>query len=193
MMWVLRKKKDEKGELLKYKAQPALASGTEHIFETVALAAQSATFKLLCAVGCIANLRVRQFDVEAAYLQGKFKGDDDVVYVRLPPHEHFFDDRGMPIVWKLLKPLHGKADAGGSGTARGRRNSCCKHSVSRSRSSTRATSTSNIQTDIASTWCCTWTNVGWPTPAVRRRTPTYAYFATASSFPFRTSRNNSLE
>eukprot|EP00965_Chrysotila_dentata_P001854 61227-Pleurochrysis_carterae.AAC.1 len=86
MMWVLRKKRDEKGDLLKYKARAvvcgnqqkrkALASGAEHTLEAFAPAARSATFKLLCAVGCAANLRVKQFDVEAAYLQGTFEGDD---------------------------------------------------------------------------------------------------------------------
>eukprot|EP00965_Chrysotila_dentata_P007610 247819-Pleurochrysis_carterae.AAC.2 len=29
-----------------------------------------------------------------------------------PPDERYFDDRGVPIVWKLLKPLYGEADAG---------------------------------------------------------------------------------
>eukprot|EP00965_Chrysotila_dentata_P055183 1831247-Pleurochrysis_carterae.AAC.2 len=91
MMWVLRNKKDEKGDLLKYEARAvvcgnqqkrkALASGSEHTLETFAPAERSATFKLLCAVGCSANLRVQQFDAEAAYLQGKFEGDDGEVFV----------------------------------------------------------------------------------------------------------------
>eukprot|EP00965_Chrysotila_dentata_P141065 4662760-Pleurochrysis_carterae.AAC.1 len=80
MMWVLRKKRDEKGDILKYKARAVvcgnqqkrktLASCSEHTLETFAPAARLATFKLLCAVGCLANLHVRQFDVDAAYLQG---------------------------------------------------------------------------------------------------------------------------
>eukprot|EP00965_Chrysotila_dentata_P180377 5954923-Pleurochrysis_carterae.AAC.1 len=67
MMWVLRKKRDEKEEILKYKARAvvcgnqqkrkATAAGMEHTLETFAPAARSATFKLLCAVGCTANLR----------------------------------------------------------------------------------------------------------------------------------------
>eukprot|EP00965_Chrysotila_dentata_P005160 169155-Pleurochrysis_carterae.AAC.6 len=48
----------------------ALNSGTKQTLETFAPAARSATFKQLGAVGCIANHRVRQFDVDAAYLQG---------------------------------------------------------------------------------------------------------------------------
>eukprot|EP00965_Chrysotila_dentata_P246952 6207454-Pleurochrysis_carterae.AAC.6 len=116
------KKRDEKGGLLKYKARAvvcgnqqkskALNSGVKHSLETFALAARSATFKLLCAVGCISNLRVRQFDVDAAYLQGQFEGDDGEVHVRPPPGERFFDNRGVPVVWRLLKPLYGEADAG---------------------------------------------------------------------------------
>eukprot|EP00965_Chrysotila_dentata_P175167 5781913-Pleurochrysis_carterae.AAC.1 len=45
-------------------------------------------------------------------IQGTFEGDDGEVFVRPPPDERFFDDRGVPIVWKLLKPLYGEADAG---------------------------------------------------------------------------------
>eukprot|EP00965_Chrysotila_dentata_P223540 6193633-Pleurochrysis_carterae.AAC.1 len=123
MRWGLRKKKNEKADLLKYKAQAvvcgnqqkrkALAVEPEHTLETFAPAARSAsTFKLLCAAGCTANIRVRQFDVEAAYIQGKFEGNDGGVFVRPPPNERFFDDREVPIVWKPLKPLYGEADAG---------------------------------------------------------------------------------
>eukprot|EP00965_Chrysotila_dentata_P075129 2481937-Pleurochrysis_carterae.AAC.1 len=85
MMWVLRKKRDENGEILKYKARAVvcgnqqkrkdLGSGDEHTLETFAPAARSATFKLLCAVGCLANLRVRQFDVDAAYLQESLESE----------------------------------------------------------------------------------------------------------------------
>eukprot|EP00965_Chrysotila_dentata_P154350 5101288-Pleurochrysis_carterae.AAC.1 len=115
MMKVLRIKKDEKGNVLKYKARAVVcgnqqkrkanAQGSEHTLETFAPAARSATFKLLCAVGCLANLRVRQFDVDAAFLQGLFEGDDGQVHVSPPPGERHFDDRGVPIVWKLLKPF----------------------------------------------------------------------------------------
>eukprot|EP00965_Chrysotila_dentata_P195328 6176925-Pleurochrysis_carterae.AAC.1 len=108
MMWVLKKKRDEKGGLLKYKARPVvcgnqqkskvLNSGTKHSLETFTPAARSATFKLLCAVGCISNLRVKIFDVDAACLQGQFEGDDGEVHVRPPPGERFFNHRGVPIV-----------------------------------------------------------------------------------------------
>eukprot|EP00965_Chrysotila_dentata_P147510 4869762-Pleurochrysis_carterae.AAC.1 len=57
MMWVLRIEKDEKGDLLKYKARAvvcdnqqkrkATALGSEQTLEIFAPAARSATFKLL--------------------------------------------------------------------------------------------------------------------------------------------------
>eukprot|EP00965_Chrysotila_dentata_P043631 1450677-Pleurochrysis_carterae.AAC.1 len=115
-VWVLRKKKDEKGEFLKYKARTYVSGnqqqtrkteemGTEHTLETFAPAARSITFKLLCAVGCLAKLRLWQFDVDAAYLQGQFEGDEGIVYVRPPTGVRNYNDRGVPIVWMLLKPL----------------------------------------------------------------------------------------
>ena len=61
--------------------------------------------------------RRRQFDVEGAYLKGKFE-NDEVVYARPPPDfpggtrfRHFTVD-GTPIVWRLKVPLYGEADAG---------------------------------------------------------------------------------
>eukprot|EP00965_Chrysotila_dentata_P050340 1667728-Pleurochrysis_carterae.AAC.1 len=76
-----KEEKGREGRPSKYKARAvvcanqqkrkALASGAEHTLETFAPAARTATFKSLCAMGCIADLRVRQFDVKTAYLQAK--------------------------------------------------------------------------------------------------------------------------
>eukprot|EP00965_Chrysotila_dentata_P068581 2266682-Pleurochrysis_carterae.AAC.1 len=122
MLWVLKKKFSETGELVKYKARAVVCgnqqtakthnSSSESVLETFAPAARSTTFKLLCAVCCLEGRRVRQFDVEAAYLQGEFDGDDAKVHVRPPPGEQSYDTRGVPIVWLLLKPLYGEVDAG---------------------------------------------------------------------------------
>eukprot|EP00965_Chrysotila_dentata_P078310 2580923-Pleurochrysis_carterae.AAC.2 len=124
MMWVLRKRKDTKSKLLKYKARAVVCgnqqkrkaqeSGTKGILEIFSpSAARLTTFKLLCAVGGIANLRIGQCAVDTAYLQGQFKeGDDEEIYIRPPPAKHNYDNRGAPIVWKLLKPLYGESDAG---------------------------------------------------------------------------------
>eukprot|EP00965_Chrysotila_dentata_P032009 1067413-Pleurochrysis_carterae.AAC.1 len=32
--------------------------------------------------------------------------------VRPPPDKRFFDDQGVPIIWKMLEPLYGETDAG---------------------------------------------------------------------------------
>ena len=67
--------------------------------------------------GCVTRPRARQFDVEGAYLKGQFEADE-VVYARPPPdfpngtRYRIFDDRGVPMVWRLRVPLYGEADAG---------------------------------------------------------------------------------
>eukprot|EP00966_Prymnesium_polylepis_P286597 6620057-Prymnesium_polylepis.1 len=43
------------------------------------------TFKLLAARGCVTGRRVRQFDVEGAYLKGIFAANE-IVYARPPPN-----------------------------------------------------------------------------------------------------------
>ena len=56
-------------------------------------------------------MRQRTFDVEAAYLKGKFE-ENEVLYARPPvgPWRNFI--RGVPVVWRLKVPLYGEADAG---------------------------------------------------------------------------------
>eukprot|EP00965_Chrysotila_dentata_P157143 5191913-Pleurochrysis_carterae.AAC.2 len=104
MMWVLRKKKGEKGDLLKYKARAASAGINRSARAArICIRSHSRNLRTSCA------LRHLQ---KAAYLQGKFEGYDGEVFVRPPPDERFFDDRGVPVAWELLKPLYGEADAG---------------------------------------------------------------------------------
>ena len=55
-------------------------------------------------------LRQRTFDVEAAYLKGKFE-DGECLYARPPPGYRNYI-RGIPVVWRLQVPLYGEADAG---------------------------------------------------------------------------------
>lgn len=57
-----------------------------------------------------AAVRQRTFDVEAAYLKGKFDGE--VIYARPPPGKARRYVRGVPVVWRLKVPLYGEADAG---------------------------------------------------------------------------------
>ena len=50
-------------------------------------------------------------------MKGKFE-DGEVVYARPPPNfpggtkYRIYDDRGVPLVWRLKVPLYGEADAG---------------------------------------------------------------------------------
>eukprot|EP00965_Chrysotila_dentata_P228242 6196492-Pleurochrysis_carterae.AAC.2 len=99
MMRVLRKEEDEKGNLLKYKTravmcgnqqkQKALASGDENTLDTFASAARRSL-----PLGRVSRATTKK------------------VYVRPLPDKRFFDDRGVPIIYKLLKSLSGEADAG---------------------------------------------------------------------------------
>ena len=65
-----------------------------------------------CHVTPVPNpkLRQRTFDVEAAYLKGKFEASE-VHHVRPPPGYRTFN-RSVPVVWRLKVPLYGEADAG---------------------------------------------------------------------------------
>lgn len=57
----------------------------------------------------ISKMRQRTFDVESAYQKGKFK--EKQIYARPPPGKARRFLRGVPIVWRLLVPIYGEADA----------------------------------------------------------------------------------
>mmetsp|Transcript_9335 Transcript_9335/g.20359 ORF Transcript_9335/g.20359 Transcript_9335/m.20359 type:complete len:110 (-) Transcript_9335:278-607(-) len=71
----------------------------------------------LYALGAVKGHHCRQFDVEGAHLKGTFE-NEEVVYARPPPNfpggsvYHHFDDRGIPLVWRLRVLSYGEADAG---------------------------------------------------------------------------------
>ena len=124
-LWVLKQKRDGEQRKTKKKGricyngamQKATAAKSGRIIETFAPTVRHTTFKLLAARGCVQGRRRRQFDVEGAYLKGKFE-NDEVVYARPPPDfpggtrfRHFTVD-GTPNVWRLKVPLYGEADAG---------------------------------------------------------------------------------
>ena len=113
-LWVLRQKRGSRNEKTKKKAricyngkmQKSTAARDGRVIETFAPTVRHTTFKLLAAHGCVTKRRARQFDVEGAYLKGKFE-DGEVVYARPPPNFpggarfRHFDDRGVPLVWRL--------------------------------------------------------------------------------------------
>ena len=124
-LWVLRQKRGAVNQRTKKKAricyngaqQKRKAAHNGTVVETFAPTVRHTTFKLLVARGNVTKRRARQFDVEGAYLKGKF-ADNEIVYAR-PPADfpggtryRTFDDRGVPLVWRLRVPLYGEADAG---------------------------------------------------------------------------------
>ena len=67
-----------------------------------------------CSQAHAGKIRQRTFDVEAAYLKGKFESSE-VLYARPPPAPGTMSRtfvRGVPVVWRLKVPLYGEADAG---------------------------------------------------------------------------------
>jgi hypothetical protein len=121
-LWVLRQKRGASDEKTKKKGRNAIYNGAMQktiaarngtIIETFAPTVRHTTFKLLAARGCVAGHRARQFDVEGAYLKGKFE-DNEIGYAQPPPNSpggsqyRIFDDRGetgVPLVWRLKVPL----------------------------------------------------------------------------------------
>ena len=57
------------------------------------------------------RLRQRTFDVEGAYLKGKFE-DGEVLHARPPISHREYVEGDVPVVWRLKVPLYGEADAG---------------------------------------------------------------------------------
>ena len=84
--WVFPLKKDENGEVVKYKAR-YVAKGFNQIFgsdylETFALTAKLSSIRLLLALATHFHCEVFQFDVSSAYLNADLEED---VYVEQPP------------------------------------------------------------------------------------------------------------
>ena len=132
MMWVLKKKYDEMGKLLKYKARGTIRGDMEvgvdakkglKPEETFAPTVRHTTFKLLNAAATAraaknetahptrAKMRYRSFDVPAAFLHGESSGDGRTRYVRPPDGQRSFDRRGVAIVWKLVGNCYGRGAA----------------------------------------------------------------------------------
>ena len=114
-LWVLKRKRGADGEILEWKARcvingrQQLGRGTD--VETFSSTVRASTFKTFCAVSCCKGRKRCTFDVSGAYLQGVYE-DGEVVYARPPPGYRTHDTRGVPVVWKMLRPLYGQADAG---------------------------------------------------------------------------------
>ena len=110
--WVFALKKDENGEVVKYKAR-YVAKGFNEIFgsdylETFAPTAKLSSIRLLLALATHFHCEVFQFDVSSAYRNADLEED---VYVEQPPGFEI-PGKGSKLVCKLLKGLYGLKQAG---------------------------------------------------------------------------------
>jgi transposase InsO family protein len=105
---VLRRKLDEHGNPVKYKAR-IVAQGFSQVpgidyHETFSSVAKFTTLRVLLTIAATLNWEIHQIDVVGAYLQGEL---DEEIYMRIPDgvrHEKRF--------WKLKKALYGLKQAG---------------------------------------------------------------------------------
>ncbi|KAI7944946.1 hypothetical protein MJO28_010641 [Puccinia striiformis f. sp. tritici] len=109
-MWLLGRKKNEFGEILRFKARWVCFGNHQvhmlHYFDTYASVARNESFKLLLTVAVNRSWCVFQFDVETAFLYGEI---DAPVYVS---QVKGFEERGKENwVWKLNKSLYGTKQA----------------------------------------------------------------------------------
>jgi hypothetical protein len=109
-MWLLTRKKNEFGDLLRYKARWVCFGNHQvhmlHYFDTYASVARNESFKLLISIAVNRRWAVFQFDVETAFLYGEI---DAPVYVSQV--EGFEQPGKESWVWRLNKSLYGTKQA----------------------------------------------------------------------------------
>ena len=106
--WVLRKKYASDGSIAKYKARLVArgfqqAEGIDYD-ETFAPVGQYASLRVLLAISIVKDLRLYQFDVESAFLNGDLEHD---IFMEQPDGYHDGSNR----VCKLQKALYGLKQA----------------------------------------------------------------------------------
>lgn len=107
--WVFKEKKNESGEVVKYKARLVAQGFTqkygEDYDETFAPVARSTTLRVLLSVAGKRNYVVKQYDVKTAFLNGDL---EEEIYMRQPPG---FKEKNDDRVYKLHKSLYGLKQA----------------------------------------------------------------------------------
>ena len=73
-------------------------------------AVRAASLKCNFAVGVLDRMRMLDFDIDAAYLQGRYT--DRRVFARAPIYYREYDERGVEMVWHLQRALYGGPDSG---------------------------------------------------------------------------------
>ena len=109
--WVFLRKRDEKGNIVRYKARLVAQGfsqkpGTDYSNDgTFAPVMRFETLRTLLALGAVNNWVIRQFDIKGAYLHGTLH---ETIYMRQP--EGFNDESGR--VCRLIRPLYGLKQSG---------------------------------------------------------------------------------
>jgi hypothetical protein len=109
--WVFHKKRDEKGNIIKFKARLVAQGfsqkpGTDFSNDgTFAPVMRFETLRTVLAFAAVHNLKLRQFDVKGAYLHGTLT---ELIYMQQPPG---YGD-GTTQVCILIRSLYGLRQAG---------------------------------------------------------------------------------
>ncbi len=109
--WVYAKKRNEFGEVIKYKARLVAQGfsqkpGTNFSNDgTFAPVMQFETLRTLLAFSAVHNLKLRQFDIKSAYLHGRL---NETIYMAQPPG--YNDGSGRSCI--LIRSLYGLKQAG---------------------------------------------------------------------------------
>ena len=108
MLWVLAKKEDEHGNVVRYKARTVVNGSQQveglHYNETAAPVPTAATIRTVLAVSAARGLKVRQWDFETAFLNSPI---EEEVYVHPPYGVHV--PKGK--CWRLKKCIYGLKQA----------------------------------------------------------------------------------
>ena len=109
--WVFKEKRDEKGNLAKYKAR-VVAQGFSQVpgqdfNATFASVAKFVTLHVLLALCAREDWELHQVDVKSTYLQGDL---EEEIYMRVP--EGAVEPGKEGWVWRLLKAIYGLKQAG---------------------------------------------------------------------------------
>ena len=108
--WVFALKRDERGNVIDYKARVVARGFTQKkgvdYDETFAAVATMDSLRLLIALAAEENLCLEHIDVTAAFLNGEI---DAEIYMRQPPG--YVDEDYPNWVWRLLKSLYGLKQA----------------------------------------------------------------------------------
>ena len=110
MLWVFKVKRDGTAKARLCVQGSSLEAGVDYQ-QTFSAALRHSSARALFAYAARNRCSVRSVDLVAAYLQGEFL-DGEVVYTYLPQGAQKFDERGRPMLAKVVKPIYGIQQAG---------------------------------------------------------------------------------